>query len=304
MTKGEGGAFQANIAAGVCVMTGFLWFIALLIPHSWHHGNLFYVLNFESGLFFVKVSKGIGGHVLGLIGGAMGGKLGKAAKGVLDSFADGSYGIMDMTSRMCVVPNEMCDAFQRLQFASLGQGIAGLIIMTSCFLGATFLGYFWHSVPSEAGRVGARMCLMISPILGFSSLALYWMLTNDFGPTDNSLNFGMAYFMALFATIWSCIPCFLFEVFVNEKAAIMIAARQNFKEELTYGATESGAHAAYGAYGAYPPPGQQYNMAPPYGVHPPQASGYYSSTQQWSTAQQGAASMPGPPPPRPGPPSY
>jgi len=298
---GRPGKLAADFAVALCAVAALLWTVTLVCPQGWHYANIYYTYRLESGLYGMKVSRDVIGHAVSMTG--------SNANSVM-KFAEGFHSLHDVTQRICagkIVEDTFnmfmgsngdttCDAMQKMQIAAVIQMISGVIVVILLSCAALFIGYFWNKEATQTGFATGRICLLLAPFFGFTSLGIYFILTHDFGPHDNTLNFGPLYFIALFATVGVMVSVLLMVGFVNSKAEKLLAEKHKAKDAALAGGPSGGIYYGYGGaegYGSMAPPGysQGYGTQPPpsYGAQPQPS---YGQPPNWGPPQAYGARPP------------
>lgn len=247
------GQTASYLVIGLCGVLSLITLICILVPGGWHISHVHWIVEFHTSLYHVTVVKGLGAELLGLVLKGLA-SLSSKSKKKMDgiSFLDGSdkslgtFGLQDMATRICAIPNPYCDDWYALVAGSYIMLFMGILAILMYWLAAGFLYYFWTNTATGAGRVSIRTFLILAPSLKWLGMLIYLLCSMNFGDTQKvvmlgplpvpggqqPLMYGAAFFFMVFATVLSIAPLLIFELCINHGSQIQVWDQRELKGQL------------------------------------------------------------------------
>lgn len=266
----------------MCLVCSLMWTIAIFVPGGWQISHIYHSIKLETCLYHVRVSK----DILASAASWIIPKQMSAIKSIVDGLSTGTYGLAEMRDKLCVFSNSYCDSWQMLHFGSMMMLFMGVVTIILLWVTAGMLFYFFHQEATETGRKFIRIFLILGPSIGLTAFLLYFLLSMSFGDNDQSLNYGFAFFLCLFANMLNFVPMTIFESCVNKNVMRCVDARAQIKANRDFENTY-GHGAPFGQQGSMQHQGFQMSNFGPGG----QGS---NNPQNWQGGHQNRGSM-GPP---------
>lgn len=237
----------ANIVMGVCGILSLVTLICCVVPSGWHKAYVNFVLEFNSGLYQVTVTKGVLVHITNFLLPDKMKDLGGLVKAI-----EGSQGLQEMRGRLCAIPNDYCDSWSLLVAGSWQMMFFGIVAVIMYWLAIGFLYYFWNKQHTDTGRKCIRLFLILAASCKFVGMILYIALTISFGDSvdvwmsNQPVMYEAAFILMVIATLFSPVPIVVFELYINHSSQIQVWDTREIKGQMN----ES---IQMGMYGSQPP---------------------------------------------------
>lgn len=282
---GSGGVAPTMILTVSFFLT-VAWAVLIFIPSGWQIKSTI-VWDFDCGLYNVKVSKAVGGHVAKFVASGVDKATGsKAATSVVDFFTEGDGTIQGYRDQFCnlgmIVPQN-CTPWNNLHYGSWVMLFSAILTAICLFAGSGFYYVYFQSEAKAMWRKWAMGFLAIAPVIAIGGMAGYALLTMSFSnwlaefkvANQSAITFGFTSIFAAFVALLTVIPFIMLATCGKRHEAEFFEENQDIYgagyQDANYGAAGCApGQDPYGApaqdpYAAYPAPAQQQ-----YGQYPQQ----------------------------------
>jgi len=254
MTKGV----APGAILGVSFFLSAAWTALLFVPSGWQVKSTM-IWDFDCGLYHVKVSKAIGGHVLGGLA-----SLSKSdkAKAVVDAFTEGDGTIQGYRDQFCnlgmIIPSN-CTPWQHLLIGSWIMLFTAVITAILLFSGSGLYYYYYSNESLSRIRQWAMGCFALAPVIAIGGLGGYACLTFAFAQwlqefmiaNSSNITFGLTSIFAAFVGLLTAIPAILVALCGKRAEAEYFAEAQEDQNLTGYQQMQD--PYAQGGYGAAAP---------------------------------------------------